>query len=557
MITRRTALKGAACGLAATATLGNTAFADETSDPLAPLAEIDDAQISETVECEIAVVGLGIAGVAAFRSAAENGAKVVGIERTSSVCARSSDFAYFNTETAREMGIEDIFVPGLVNELMKQMNHRPDARILKRWAENAGEAFDWYVSSYEGFQYVPDWGAAPEDENAVFAINGNYYVGAVAPFDEYDPAQDHERVYSATMEFNPFGHAPVLKANCEAALATGNAECRFDAAAKTLVVEDGSVRGLVYENLADGSHVKVLASKGVVLATGGYSHNAGLMARYIPAIQDEIDCYVNDYPHTDIRGEFTDMGDGLVMGANAGAKIEPAPHVAMAHSTLGSLGVDCFLMLNAEGERFINEDLTIDHFSVNVMNQPKNTCFQLFDATWRDHLDNVQAGIGTYHSGGISDEKAGNISEWTHAEADTIEELVDKMGLEGEAAAKAVDSVTRYNELCEKGVDEDFGKRPERLFPMATPPFYAIRFNPLEQREGRGAMRLLVTMGGLVTNPGGNCLDADDEPIPGLYAVGNCQGGRFYGSYPCTIAGTSHSIALTYGRLVGRDLALA
>ena len=561
-VTRRDALKGAACGIAAAGMLGTSAAfgaeagaAPAAPDMLAPLVAVDDLDFKEVVEADVAVVGLGVAGVAALRAAAEGGLKVVGIERTSNVCARSTDFAYFNTETARSIGIKDIFVPDLVNELMKQMCHKPDARILKRWAEHAGEAFDWYVAPYEGFQFVADWGGAPEDEDVVFAINGDYFVGGVAPFDVYDPVLDHERTWSATVEVNPYGHMPVLRRSFEVAVGTGNAEGRFDARAVALVVEDGAVAGVVYEDLAEGGYVKVLAAKGVVLATGGYSHNDALVAAYAPAIAAEPDAYVFDYPHIDVQDGFVDTGDGLIIAANAGAKVEPAPHGLIAHSVLGDLGVDCFLMLNAEGERFINEEMTIDHFTNNIMNQPKNICFQVFDATWRDQLDKVQSGIGTFHGSAVNDEKAASVAEWAYASGETVEELVAAMGFEGEAAEKAVAQINRYNELCEKGLDEDFGKRPERLFPVATPPFYAIKFDPYTMREGRSAMRLLSTAGGLVTNPAANCLDGNDDPIPGLYAVGNCQGGRFYGNYPCTVAGMSHSIALTYGYLVGKQLA--
>lgn len=507
------------------------------------------------VEADVVVVGLGLAGVAAMRSAAEEGLAVIGVERTSDICSRSSDFAYFNTETARSIGIKDVFVPDLVNELMRQMNHRPDARILTRWATHAGEALDWYVEPCEGFKFVANWDEAPIDDDAVFGINGDYYVGAVAPFDEHDPAKDHERVFSATLEFNPMGHAPVLRANYDAAVASGNASAYFDAAAQRLVVEDGRVAGVIFENLADGTHVYAKAAKGVVLATGGYSRNAELMDKYAPWVQEEIGLYVQGYPHTDVNGITTDQGDGLVMGVEAGAKIEPGPHAVMAHSTLGGLGVGAFLQLNANGERYINEDLTIDHFSVAVMNQPKNTIYQIFDANWRDCLPAVQAGIGTYHM--VSDDKAQTIDEWTSASGDTVEELAANLGLFQEAAEAMAASIERYNELCAKGVDEDFGKRAERMFPVVQPPFYAIRWSPEEALDGRAAMRLLVTLGGLVTDPDARCLDADDEPIEGLFAVGNVQGGRYAGSYPCTVAGASHSMALTYGYLTGKYLAKA
>ncbi len=217
------------------------------------------------------------------------------------------------------------------------------------------------------------------------------------------------------------------------------------------------------------------------------------------------------------------------------------------------MGVNAHLQLNAEGERYINEDLTIDHFSVAVMNQPKNTIYQIFDATYADTAARAQSGIGTFHQ--VPEKTIESIDEWTAAKGETVEELVANLGVSDEVASKMVASIARYNELCEKGVDEDFGKCPDRLFPVSTPPFYAVRFSPEEAAEGRAALRMLTTMSGLVTDPNANCLDENDDPIPGLYAVGNVQGGRFVISYPCTVAGASHSMALTYGYLTGKHMA--
>ena len=68
--------------------------------------------------------------------------------------------------------------------------------------------------------------------------------------------------------------------------------------------------------------------------------------------------------------------------------------------------------------------------------------------------------------------------------ADTLEDLVAQLDLTDEARQNMLDSIARYNELCAKGVDEDFGKTPSRMFPIETPPFYATQI-------GAGAMLVL------------------------------------------------------------------
>jgi len=95
------------------------------------------------------------------------------------------------------------------------------------------------------------------------------------------------------------------------------------------------------------------------------------------------------------------------------------------------------------------------------------------------------------------------------------------------------------------------------MFPVVDPPFYAITYDMLKHTsvEDMSCMRLLVTMGGLVTDDNARVLNDDMEPIPGLFAVGNVQGGRFVEDYPFTLSGASHAAALTYGYLTGKYLA--
>lgn len=90
---------------------------------------------------------------------------------------------------------------------------------------------------------------------------------------------------------------------------------------------------------------------------------------------------------------------------------------------------------------------------------------------------------------------------------------------------------------------------------LDTPPFYAIRYELGNFEEGQNALRCLVGMSGLSSNRYGQVLDDNFDPVPGLFAAGNVQGCRFLSDYPATIAGASHSIALTYGRIAAMYIA--
>jgi hypothetical protein len=102
-------------------------------------------------------------------------------------------------------------------------------------------------------------------------------------------------------------------------------------------------------------------------------------------------------------------------------------------------------------------------------------------------------------------------------------------------------TVDRYNELCEKGHDDDYGKRPDRLFPVSTPPYYM----------GQSFRMALVVLGGLRTNNKLQLLDAEMNPIPGIYLCGNTVGDRFALDYPTMCPGLTHGMAGTHGYLVG------
>lgn len=384
-----------------------------------------------------------------------------------------------------------------------------------------------------------------------FVVNRNVYPA-------YRYGVDHERVFTGTLSFSTpekGGHKPIMLSNLDKALATGNAEAHFDMRARQLVKDGESVTGVIFENVKTGEYMQANATKGVVLATGGYVRNEELLAYYMPWIYNNREKYTFTYGHTDANGEYTDQGDGMLMGHWAGGHIEEGPHCAMAHGDLGKLGVDAFLQLNALGERYINEDLTNDHFGSAILRQPDTTVFQIFDADFAEQAKSMQSGLGAYRN--VSQETIDTVDEWTSAKGDTIDELIANLELDPEVAATFKASVERYNELCEKGVDEDFGKTAERMFALKKAPFYAIRYEVggNNGEDMHNALRCLVTMSGLSTDYHARVLDSSFKPIQGLFAIGNTQGGRFLGDYPATLAGASHSIAMTYGYLTGRYLA--
>lgn len=527
---------------------GNSSAADGPSFLNKPEVITD---IKETIDTDLVVVGLGVASVSATRSAAEEGLKVVAVERCAEPSARSSQFAAFNTDNARMMGIDDVDTAELVNELMIQTGHRADFRVLKNWADHCGEAFDWYAGGYDGLLWQVPGGETYDQSIQYFVGNNNIY----APF-RY--GVDHEHVFTGTLSFRTpekQGHKPIMLANLEKAQDTGNVDVRFNSRARQLVKDGARVSGVIFEDVTTGEFTQVNAKRGVILATGGYVKNDELLRYYIPWVYNMKDKFTFTYAHTDANGDFTNQGDGMLMGYWAGGHIEEGPHCAMAHGDLGKLGVAAFLQLNGNGERYINEDMTNDHFGSAILRQPDATIYQIFDANYVEQAKSMQSGLGSYTK--VSQETMDTIDEWTSAQGSTIDELIQNLNVDATVASTMKAEIERYNELCDAGKDEDFGKTAERMFALETAPFYAIRYEVSggPSNEAHNALRCLVTMSGLSTNKNAQVLDENMHVLPGLYAIGNTQGGRFLGDYPATLAGASHSIAMTYGYLTGKFVA--
>lgn len=136
------------------------------------------------------------------------------------------------------------------------------------------------------------------------------------------------------------------------------------------------------------------------------------------------------------------------------------------------------------------------------------------------------------------------VEEGAYWKADTLDELADQLGLD---AAKLKDVVARYNELCKKGVDEDFYKDPTYLVEIEeTGPYYAAK----------NTCTFMTIMGGLRTSVNMEVCDENDEPIPGLFNVGCMVGDMYANEYNFAIPGNSYGInCLTFGYMLGHDLA--
>ena len=558
-LSRRSFISGTAA-VASTAALAGTvtsALADEAQESAAYTpsfmqapAPIDAADIKETVDADIVIIGSALSGLCACRAAVENGAKnIVVIEKADTWQCRSNQFGTIGGKIQEDLGIK-IDRNAAVGQLMKECGYRPNQRILNLWADNSGEAFDWFLAPMEG-KYVVENESDPYDaEEGHLSVRKTHWPEPDNSHteDDFYPIFSDCQITLPTM-------APWVEAIYNICVEAG-VTFKFSTWARQLVREnnEGPVTGVICQDV-DGNYSQVNASKAVLLATGDFAGNKDMMSYYVPWATR----FASIFPNRDAAGDPTNTGDGQCMGMWIGAKMEDGPLAPMTHHLGGPLGMDAFLLTDVNGDRFVNEDVGGQPFQNQLSRLPKKTAWQVFDSEWPNQLQYMDCGHGNvswyvdddkvpggsygrnaYISQAMFDEA---MASDTGVQADTIEELAEKMGVPVEEFCATIE---RYNELAKKGVDEDFGKRADRMFAIENPPFYGYKLTDTV---------LLVCMGGLETTVDFEVLDTNDDVIPGLYAVGNAQGGRFLVDYPLPCPGISHGMAMTHGMLVGRILA--
>lgn len=510
--------------------------------------DIAAGDIIESLQADIVVIGGGVAGVAAVREAAELGASVILFEKCSGLQARSGDFACVGSRIGERYGWGEINVNKLVGSLMKDFGYMVNQRILKTWAEECGDAVDWYLEGAEDYAILASGPDAPPEgaKKWIWPVHN--------PLPEcWDNDKEYYPCYQATINFFP-SHRDCLLKNFDIAREKGTVAAYFDTpAVKLLREEGGRVTGAIARK-ADGTYIMADARKGVILATGDYSGDHEMLRHFCP----RIDPGRNNWTSFDRQGRPSNTGDGHKMAAWIGAKIQESPHAPISHHLGGPLGVAPYLHLNPDGERYMNEDCSGQQLNNQISLQRGRASWQIFDSGWKEQISFMPAGHAcvncfaedgdkrnrrinpAYRCAASQEDVDEAARKGSVLSSDTLEGLIKLTGL----PAAALKSIKRYNELAAKGFDEDFGKVGTRLFALENPPYYACKLSEVG---------VLCCLGGPESDHMSRCYDNERRVIRGLYLAGNVQGSRFAVEYPLTMPGLSHSMALTYGRIAARN----
>lgn len=546
---------------------GDTAASSSDEDWLGTEPEIDESKVAKTVDVDVAVVGCGIAGVAACRSVAEDGGLVAAFEKADGPQCRSGEYAVINGKVQAKWGRDTWTreqIDDIIDSHMVESTYRCKRSIMSKWAHNIGDAFDWWVEANPDLYYAETTRSAIPDESA-----DNFIIPIFYPLPEhYDWKQERFPCYPTSVEFKPDQHVTV-EANMQKAIDTGNVQTFYGCFVEKLIMENGRCVGLYARDAATGEYIKCNASKGVILSTGDYSQNTRMLKHFCPeVIENNIQCL---FTNVDVEGNFTNQGDGIQLGMWAGAQVQQS-HAPMIHhmgggadlAGVGVMGNAGFLNLDLNGKRFMNEDLPGQQLENQIELQKNRESWQIFDSNWPEQLPYMPAAHGGacyYEDYASEDEGPKNnttyrnykspyqleaaVADGRAVKADTLEELVAKIYPDDTAAQQtALDSIQRYNELAKAGYDEDFHKPASRMWAVENGPFYADKFT---------TALLLVCIGGLESDEDCHTFDADRNVIPGLYVAGNIQGNRFATEYPIGLKGVSHSMAMYYGYVAGKN----
>jgi succinate dehydrogenase/fumarate reductase flavoprotein subunit len=309
---------------------------------------------------------------------------------------------------------------------------------------------------------------------------------------------------------------------------------RCNASLRELCVSGDRVSGAVV--VADGQPRQVKARRGIVLATGGFAGSVERMSEHVrPPLAHAV-----AYPGAE--------GDGMRLARAIGAAVEEDHASALFWSPVsdtGWLNGGCgafphlsldrakpgLIAVNAAGRRFVDEAVSYHDFVLGMhrshVNVPTIPAWLVCDRdfVWKYGLGRVPPGRWSLRR---------FIAKGYLIEAASLDALAARIGVD---AAGLLATVERHNRSAAAGEDEELGKGstdfdrhngdPEHvpnpcLGPIARPPFYAMAVYP----------SALGSSIGLRTDADARVLDADGEPIAGLFACGNDMASIMRGHYP-------------------------
>ena len=496
----------------------------------------------EYVKADVVVLGTGGAGMVAAITAAEDGAKVIVLEKRPFPGGASNTpvgFGYVKKDRASQDMAFKIH--------MERTLWIANADLVRAFVETSGE--------------IPEW---LEKMNVLDGSSqrAGMMMGEPAPGSgRFYAAADTQGYCSLKPIGRGHGGARLIKAMVARARKLG-VDIRFSTPGRKILTANGRITGVYAEDkFGNTVHVDV---KAVVVATAGFNEDPEMVKKY-SGYDFTLDWYGNceEGDYFNLCPNLRLTGDGIKMAWEVGADkgrigIPVWPHVPgpgvignmpwLMLSQVRIIQEQPYLWVNQDGKRFMNEEVIPGRVPAgNLIARQNGKCaILIFDEDSKRHLE--EEGIDKIYfifpaktltdiEGDMRKLMAqGNKHVFI---AETIEELARQAGIDSASLKKTVD---KYNSYCQKGYDDQYNKNPKYLRPVKKPKFYGVRvFNTA-----------YGTSGGIKVNGKTEALTKEGRSIPGLYAAGDIILGEYSGDM-VNQGLQSFGFALTTGRIAGKS----
>ena len=506
------------------------------------MGEIKD--FAQEIDCDIVVCGAGAAGVVAAVKAVEEGKKVVVLQKEPIADSQGNCASAIVKSGSTPGGLAS-----WKNMCIATNAWRSDPRLIDAYIENSEEAMRFLCEKGGVEGKLGDKNEKTGVE--VYQSSDTVFTGVrVDGTQSWDFGDDKVEIFAPWFGPKPNNFGTLVSGILNDAVEKygDQIDVHFSTPVVQLIQKDGAVVGCVGKD-ASGAFVKVNA-KAVILATGAYENNPTMVRRFCP----DTEAFDKKVYHR--------TGDGNILAVLAGGVMEPVAHSTVMHDfDAGLMWDNPYLFLNMEGKRFTNETVEMAYISKQLRWQPsfkgenmdhehqetgsKGWYCQIYDNDYMNYVDMPMlvppVAMKKYMKEGPAEDHVGVFPHLIDTFcADTLEELVEKLGLPKE---EALASIQHYNELCDAGYDSDFGKNPKFLNKIQTAPFWGIRRH----------IRCSSITAGVLTDANSMVVREDGTPVQGLYAVGNL-GGQFFGGcdYPFFSPGLSLGHAVTFGYIAAK-----
>lgn len=467
---------------------------------------LEPSKIQFEQETDVLIIGAGAAGLAAAISARQKGKAVICLEYASSYMLSDMTLSggYYNagggTSLQKSQGITDSKENW--NNYLKAVGQGyedPDMREVI--VEHGAEDYEWLANDVGvSFQEVQQIG----NEEAM----KKYAVPA---------ARSH-----LTVEKSGYGLSKPLFKRAQK-LGT---EFIFNITAESLITnQDNQVIG-VHTNKGN------YRAQSVVVATAGFSRNKEMLKSFAP-----------DFAVGESYGSIRQMGDGIRMGAQIGAKLKDmwmpiANSIGTQSGDNVCIGPLCaawtkpYIWVGTDAKRHFREDMYFEFASKKIASLDQGFVWLLFDEGMANEMPTA------FSAPAASPHLKREVEDGYFKKADTIDALAKQIGLD---SGVLQETITKWNNDVHKGQDTEFGR--EKDLTAFKPPYYAAKLAPSTPDMA----------GGLSINREAEVLDNQDKPIANLYAAGSTTGGWRGKTYPGCGMGITN--AIVFGRIAGANAA--